>query len=126
MKEQPNKPDLDNKENIEQMIRSFYTSLLTNESIKPVFANTDFEKHMPHMVAFWSFVLLDEAGYTTNVFDKHLNLGIKQEHFGIWLEHFEKNLQKQFNGPKTELALQRAKVIAYTFEKKLEALGKLK
>ncbi len=118
-------PDLDNKERIEQMIRSFYNSLLTNEEIKPVFANTDFEKHMPHMVAFWSFVLLDEAGYTTNVFDKHVNLGIKQEHFAIWLEHFEKNMNAQFAGPKADLAIQRARTIAYTFENKLKTLGKL-
>ncbi len=118
------KPDIDNKERIELMIRTFYGSLLTNESIKPVFANTDFEKHMPHMIAFWSFILLDEAGYTTNVFDKHVNLGIKQEHFGIWLEHFTKTVDRLFIGPKAELAKQRAELIAFTFEKKLSALGK--
>ncbi|MFO0358350.1 MAG: group III truncated hemoglobin [Sphingobacteriaceae bacterium] len=119
------KPDLDNKERIEEMIRSFYTSLLTNENIKPVFAHTDFERHMPHMIAFWSFVLLDEAGYTTNVFDKHVNLGIKKEHFGIWLSHFENNINSKYEGPKAELAKQRANLIAYTFEKKLTAIGKL-
>lgn len=119
------KPDLDNKVRIEEMIRSFYASLLTNESIKSVFANTDFEKHMPHMIAFWSFVLLDEAGYTTNVFDKHVNLAIKKEHFAIWLEHFESNINTKYEGPKAELAIQRANLIAYTFEKKLTAIGKL-
>lgn len=119
------KPDIDNKERIELMIRTFYGALLTNAEIKPVFANTDFEKHMPHMVAFWSFVLLDEAGYTTNVFDKHVNLGIKREHFAIWLEHFENTIHNLFEGPKADLAIQRAQVIAYTFEKKLDVLGKL-
>jgi hemoglobin len=119
------KPDIDNKERIELMIRTFYGALLSNAEIKPVFANTDFEKHMPHMVAFWSFVLLDEAGYTTNVFDKHVNLGIKKEHFAIWLEHFENTIHSLFEGPKAEMAIQRAQVIAYTFEKKLDALGKL-
>jgi hemoglobin len=119
------KPDLDTKERIEQMIRSFYASLLTNEEIKPVFANTDFEKHMPHMIAFWSLILLDEAGYTTNVFDKHANLPIKREHFAIWLQHFEKNIKTQFEGPKADLAIQRAQLIAYTFENKLKALGKI-
>jgi hemoglobin len=118
-------PDIDTKQCIEQMIRSFYASLLTNEDIKPVFANTDFEKHMPHMVAFWSFVLLDEAGYTTNVFDKHVNLPIKKEHFGIWLKHFEENIKNQFLGPKADLAIQRAQLIAYTFENKLKAMGKI-
>lgn len=119
------KPDIDNKTRIEEMIRAFYASLLTNEIIKPVFANTDFEKHMPHMIAFWSLVLLDEAGYTTNVFDKHANLGIKQEHFGIWLSHFESTINAMFEGPKAELAKQRAQLIAYTFENKLKTLGKL-
>lgn len=119
------KPDVDSKERIEQMIRSFYANLLTNEDIRPVFANTDFEKHMPHMIAFWSFVLLDEAGYKTNVFDKHVHLPIKQNHFAIWLEHFESTVRLLFEGPKADLAIQRAQLIAYTFEKKLSAMGKL-
>lgn len=107
------------------MVKSFYESLLTEESMKPMFAHIDFEKHMPHMVAFWSFVLLDEAGYTTNVFDKHVNLGIKKEHFKTWLIHFENTVNSHFEGEKAELAKQRANLIAYTFEKKLTALGKL-
>lgn len=119
------KHDIKDKTDIELMVRTFYASLLTNESISPVFVNTDFEKHMPHMIAFWSFVLLDEAGYTANVFDKHLHLHIKKEHFGIWLEHFEKTINSLFEGEKAEMAKQRAQTIAYTFEKKLEQMGKL-
>jgi hemoglobin len=119
------KPDIDTKDKIEQMIRNFYGSLLTNKDIQPVFENTDFEKHMPHMIAFWSFVLLDEAGYTTNVFEKHLHLEIKQEHFAIWLQHFENTVNANFEGPKAKLAIQRAQLIAYTFENKLRAMGKI-
>lgn len=120
-----NKRDITDKVDIELLVRTFYDSLLTNETIKPVFANTNFEKHMPHMVAFWSFVLLDEAGYTTNVFDKHTHLLIKKEHFPIWLSHFEKTINNLFKGEKAEMAKQRAQTIAYTFEKKLEEMGKL-
>ncbi len=118
------KSDIKNKKDIELMVKTFYTSLLTNEIIKPVFVNTDFEKHMPHMIAFWSFVLLDESGYTTNVFDKHIHLAIKKEHFAIWLEHFEKTVNNLFEAEKAEMAKQRAQTIAYTFEKKLEQIGK--
>lgn len=121
----PNKHDIRNKEDIELMMRTFYGSLLTNESISPVFANTDFEKHMPHMIAFWSFVLLDEDGYKTNVFDKHLHLDIKEEHFAIWLEHFEKTVNDLFEGEKAELAKLRGQNIAYTFKNKLKQMGKL-
>lgn len=119
------KRDIKDKKDIELMIRSFYASLLTNESISPVFENTDFEKHMPHMISFWSFILLDEAGYTTNVFDKHVHLPIQKEHFAIWLEHFEKVVNSLFEGEKADLAKQRAQTIAYTFEKKLEQMGRL-
>ena len=121
----PNKHDITNKADIELMMRTFYGSLLTNESISPVFANTDFEKHMPHMIAFWSFVLLDEDGYKTNVFDKHLHLHIKEEHFAIWLEHFEKTVNDLFEGEKAELAKLRGQNIAYTFKNKLKQMGRL-
>ena len=121
----PEKQDIRNKADIELMIRTFYASLLTNESISPVFANTDFEKHMPHMIAFWSFVLLDEEGYKTNVFDKHVHLNIKEEHFEIWLHHLEKTINDLFVGEKAELAKLRAQTIAFTFKTKLKDLGKL-
>lgn len=119
------KHDIRNKEDIELMIRTFYASLLTNEKISPVFANTDFETHMPKMIAFWSFVLLDETGYNANVFEKHLHLHIKEEHFGIWLHHFEKTINDLFSGEKSELAKQRAQSISYIFQNKLKQMGKI-
>ena len=117
------KSDIKNHADIELMMRTFYGSLLTNEEIAPVFSNTDFEAHMPHMIAFWSFVLLDEEGYKTNVFDKHVHLPIKEHHFEIWIEHFERTVKTLFKGEKADLALSRAQTIAYTFKKKLESMG---
>lgn len=122
----PTKHDIRNKEDIELMTRTFYDSLLKNESIKPVFDNLNFEAHIPHIVAFWAFVLLDEEGYNTNVFDKHVNLPIKEEHFEIWLTHFEKTINDLFEGEKAEVAKLRAQTIAYTFKAKLKQMGKLK
>ena len=119
------KHDIRNKEDIELMMRTFYGSLLTNEKISPVFSNTDFEAHMPHMIAFWSFVLLNEEGYKTNVFDKHVHLPIKEEHFEIWLSHFEKTINDLFSGEKAELAKLRGQGIAYTFKTKLKQMGKI-
>jgi hemoglobin len=118
------KTDIRNRKDIERMVRRFYDSLLTEETMKPVFANTNIEAHMPHMIAFWSFVLLDEEGYKTNVFDKHVSLPIKEEHFPIWLQHFEKTVDSLFEGEKAELAKQRAHSIAYTFKIKLGQMGK--
>jgi hemoglobin len=118
--------DIENKQDIELLVRRFYESLLTEDSMKPVFANTNLEAHMPHMIAFWSFVLLDEEGYKTNVFDKHVPLPIKEEHFATWLHHFEKTVDTLFEGEKAELAKQRAHSVAYTFKSKLGQMGKFK
>lgn len=119
------KKDITNSGDIELLVKTFYSNLLLNNEIKPIFAHVDFEKHMPHMIAFWEFVLLDKEGYKTNIFDKHVNLPLKPEHFAIWLKTFENTAHEFFEGEKVEMAIQRAQVIAYSFENKMKQMGKL-
>ncbi|MCZ8283915.1 MAG: group III truncated hemoglobin [Bacteroidia bacterium] len=110
---------------VELLVRTFYNRLLQLEDIKPVFEGVDVDAHMPHMIAFWEFVLLDKAGYTTNVFDKHVNLPLKAEHFTLWLETFEDTVRSLFAGEKAEMAIQRAQSIGYSFQQKLKHMGKI-
>lgn len=119
------KHDITNSTDVELMVKTFYDNLLKNEEVKPVFIHVDFEKHMPHMIAFWEFVLLDKEGYTTNVFDKHVNLPLKENHFAIWLETFEKTINELFEGENAQKAIFRAKTIAFSFQTKLKQMGKL-
>lgn len=118
------KHDIQNSADVERLVRTFYDDLLQNKDISPVFEGIDFEKHVPHIVAFWEFVLLDKEGYTTNVFDKHVNLPIKEEHFKIWLDSFERTVHHLFEGEKAEMAIQRAHTIGYSFQTKLKQMGK--
>lgn len=120
------KQDIRNRSDIELMVKAFYTSLLTEESIKPLFFQTDLEKHFPHMYAFWGFVLLNEDGYKTNVMERHFHLPLKAEHFDTWLVHFNKILDENFEGETTELARTRAHSIAAMLKMKFEQMGKLK
>ena len=117
--------DIINSNDVELLVRTFYSNLLLNEDVKPFFATIDFEKHIPHMIAFWEFVLLDKEGYTTNVFDKHINLALKAEYFAIWLKTFEQTVHHLFEGEKVNMAIQRAQTIAYSFETKMKQMGKL-
>ncbi len=119
------KHDITNSADVELLVKTFYNNLLQIEEVKPVFAHVDVEKHMPHMVAFWEFVLLDKEGYTTNVFDKHVNLPLKEIHFALWLATFESTVHHLFEGEKAEMAINRAKTIGYSFENKLKQMGKL-
>lgn len=119
------KQDILNSNDVQLLVKTFYSNLLLNEEVKPIFAHVDFEKHMPHMISFWEFVLLDKEGYTTNVFDKHVNLPLKEEHFTIWLSTFEKTVHDLFIGEKAEMAILRAQTIAYSFQHKMKQMGKL-
>lgn len=116
--------DIENKVDIELLINSFYSDLLNFDEMKPVFEGLNFEKHVPQIVHFWSFVLLDEPGYKTNVFEKHIHLPIQLHLFDIWLQTFNTNVDKLFKGEKAELAKQRAAVLTHTFKSKWESLNK--
>ncbi len=114
--------DIENRNNIELLINTFYENLLKIDEIKPPFEGLNFEKHVPDIVSFWSLVLLDEEGYKANVFDKHINLPIKLPMFDIWLKTFTETVDSLFAGEKAELAKQRATSITYTFKAKWEKM----
>ncbi len=116
--------DIKSREDITLLINTFYSELLKVEEIKPVFAHIDFPAHVPHIVSFWSLVLLDEEGYKTNVFDRHINLPIKAYMFDVWLEIWLRTVDSLFKGEVAELAKQRAISLTYTFKSKWETLKK--
>lgn len=115
--------DISNKEDIVLLVDEFYSRVLENALLAPFFAHLDFEKHKPKMIHFWSFVLLDEAGYTTNVFDKHAHMALKDEHFDEWLRLFVATVDDLFVGPKAEDAKLRARTIGFTFAAKFRVRG---
>lgn len=114
--------DITSRYDIELLINTFYSHLLRLPDIQPVFEGIDFPSHVPHIVHFWSFVLLDEEGYKTNVFEKHINLPIKPYMFDKWLEVWIRSVDTLFKGEKADLAKQRATVLAFTFKGKWEKM----
>lgn len=116
--------DIGSREDIQLLVERFYKDLLLIEDIKPVFQHIDFPKHIPHIIYFWAFVLLDEEGYKTNVFDKHRALAIQPHMFDKWLQVWISTVDRLFAGEKAELAKQRATVLAFTFKSKWEQLKK--
>lgn len=110
--------DITSKQDIEKLVDTFYGRVLQDVELAPFFARLDFEVHMPKMVHFWSFVLLDEPGYTTNVTDKHMQMPLSKAHFDRWVELFHTTVDELFAGEKAELAKQRATLIAWTIQNK--------
>jgi hemoglobin len=117
------KKDIQTKEDIARLVDVFYDLVLKDEKLAHFFAHLDFETHKPKMVHFWSFVLLDEPGYTTNVFDKHLNLNANSADFNEWVKLFHSTVNELFEGKNAEAAKFRATTLGYTFGSKLDALN---
>jgi hemoglobin len=114
------KQDIQNKQDIQLLVDTFYGRVLEDEVIKDFFSDLDFAKHKPKMVHFWSFVLLDEDGYTTNVFDKHVHMPLKGDHFDRWMQLFDTTVDELFEGEKATTAKFRAKTIGWTFKEKFK------
>lgn len=110
--------DITTKHDVEHLVDTFYGCVLADESLSPFFKNLDFKAHMPKMVHFWSFVLLDEPGYTTNVTDKHMHMPLSTVHFERWVALFHETVNELFAGEKAEMAKQRANLIAWTIQNK--------
>lgn len=119
------KKDITQHKDVVLLVHTFYEHLLRHEEMKPIFAELDLQQHLPKIIAFWEFVLLDKDGYTTNVFEKHMHLSLSEKHFEIWLNTFSNTVNLLFEGEKAQTAISRANVLGYTFQNKLKAMGKL-
>ena len=112
--------DIQNQNDIEFLVKTFYARAAADPLLAPHFANIDWEHHYPRMIAFWAFILLDETGFQGNVFDSHKDLRIDATHFAQWLLHFHATIDELFVGEKATLAKQRADSIAAIFQHKIE------
>ena len=112
--------DIQTRADIEEFITLFYGKVAKDPDLSPFFVNIEWEKHLPQMIHFWCFALLDEPGYTTNVVEKHLHMPLKSKHFDIWLKYFNQTVDALFIGEKAEAAKQRAALIGWTIQSKVE------
>jgi hemoglobin len=113
--------DITSKAEIENLIEIFYEKVFQNEVLAPFFKGLDFEAHKPQMVHFWSFVLISDPGYKTNVTEKHLHMPLTAQHFEIWIKLFKETIDELFLGETAEMAKQRADLVGWTILEKIKA-----
>ena len=112
--------EISSTSDVELLVNSFYDKVVNDELLAPFFKHMNFEKHLPKMIHFWSFVLLDEAGYTTDVTKMHMHMKISQEHFDQWISLFHETVDEYFTGEKANLAKERAVLVGWTIASKLK------
>jgi hemoglobin len=112
------KHDVQSSTDIRLLVDSFYSKARQDELLAPIFdhAISDWEHHLPTMYQFWERLLLGSTDYNGNPFSKHLDLSLESEHFTRWLEIFNRTLDENFYGPKTEETKRLARNIAGSFQ----------
>lgn len=110
--------EIESKADVELLIDTFYQKLVKDEVVSHFFAHLDLKEHLPRVVQFWSFILLDEAGYSANMMTKHASLNLDEASFDRWLKLFHETVDQFFTGEKAELAKQRSTLIGWTMKSK--------
>ena len=120
------KHDIENREDLLQLVTSFYDKLLADPSISYLFtdvAKIDLDHHLPVLVDFWDMILFHSDTYQKNAMRLHMILNsqspLNAEHFKTWLRYFNATLDELFEGEITEQAKQRAQSIATVMQLKI-------
>jgi hemoglobin len=113
------KTDINNREDIAFLIRSFYEKVKQNEKIGYIFnevARINWEHHLPIMYDFWENIVFSTGNYKRNAIAVHKNLNqlepLNKEHFAEWLRLWKETVDELFSGDNAELIKQRATSIA--------------
>ncbi len=124
---EPDKPDLDSREQIERFVDLFYQRMLKDEVLAPIFvdvAEIDLDVHLPHIKDYWCKLLLGERAYRRHTMNIHRALHGKRElqpaDFERWLAFFQGTVDDYFAGERAERAKRVAASIAANMEKSLQ------
>ncbi len=116
------KKDIETREDIDFLMREFYTKVLSDEEIGYIFtdvAKLDLDKHLPIIGDFWESLLLNGKNYQIhgrNPLQVHGELNektpLRTEHFQRWLKIFGETIDENFAGIRADFAKSRAEAIA--------------
>ena len=118
------KRDIENREDIDKLMRLFYRDAIADEKIGFIFtdiAKLDLEHHLPIIGDFWEKVLFGSPVYFNNPLTVHQKLHerfpLQPEHFIRWVEVFSQIVDTLFAGEIADLSKSRARAIADSLDK---------
>ncbi|MBX2872013.1 MAG: group III truncated hemoglobin [Saprospiraceae bacterium] len=126
------KGDIQNRQDIDLLVRAFYNRLLHDDRMAYLFENVKgdhLEEHFDILCDFWESVLFLTGQYKRNTMLKHLSLhdqhGLTAKHFNLWLDYFNETVDSLFQGNKSKLAKERAHSIAVIMQMKIKEMDAL-
>ena len=122
--------DIETREDIERLVRAFYSKALTDPIIGWIFtdiAHLDVEAHVPQIASFWETILLGAQSYRGGAFrphaELHMQVRLRSGHFERWLVLWRETVDELFAGERAELAKAHAERVAHAFLGRLEELS---
>ena len=120
--------DIETREDVERLVRDFYTKALTDPFIGVIFtdvAHLDVEAHVPQITSFWATILLGEQSYGSGAFrphaDLHAQVGLREGHFDRWLQLWFGTVDELYKGEKANQAKIHALRVARAFSERLKS-----
>ncbi|MBK8417123.1 MAG: group III truncated hemoglobin [Bacteroidetes bacterium] len=120
------KTDIKNRQDISEIIHTFYDKVKIDEEIGFFFSAiipVNWDQHLPIMVDFWENIVFNTGNYKGNPMPPHIALhqksAMKPEHFNHWIELFTKTVDDLFEGPNATTIKQRAMSIATVMQIKI-------
>jgi hemoglobin len=117
------KKDLQDRQDIELVVRKFYERLLDDELIGPYFAERkhfDLERHLPRMFDYWENVLFHTGQYVGNPLATHVQMNqqqpLSEQLFLRWVTIFHANVDAHFAGEMADQLKLRSRNIGYIMQ----------
>lgn len=115
--------DIQNLEDIQLLVNSFYDRVRKNELLGPIFNERIGDRwpgHLEKMYRFWQTVLLEDHTYFGSPFPPHAQLPVDQVHFDTWLQLWHSTVDQYFQGRKADEAKWRGDKMAAMFLHKID------
>ena len=118
-----------NEENIEILVRTFYTQVLKDPMLAPFFIeklgddlqSQAWKEHLALLTEFWKFVALGYEDYSGNPLEPHFHIaGLSREAFTAWLHLFHHTVDSLYIPSTGEYFKQKSTDIAENFMRKLD------
>lgn len=115
------KHDIENRQDIEKLVSTFYRKVRKHEVIGPIFNEfiSDWDEHIDKLTDFWQTNLFFVKAYKGNPIRVHAKVDsnytrpIEQSDFGHWLQLWFETLDELFEGKNKFLAKERARNMSH-------------
>ncbi len=118
--------DIADRQDVSDLIVAFYHCAFQDDLLGPIFidvAKLDLDAHLPIMCDFWETVLFKTGTYKRNALQVHKALHqespLTPEHFGRWLEIWNRTVDEMYVGEKADVAKVQATRIAWSISRRL-------